>query len=190
MELRQLRYFVTVAEEESFTRAARRLHVAQPGISAQVRKLEDELGEPLLDRSDRSVRLTAAGVEVLPHARAALASAEAARSAVTELAGLTRGRVRVGTVPSCPVVELPGHLASFHRRFPGIDISLSEANGDDLVKAIEEGDIDVAVVGAAGEPNPRLRRVELTDERLLAAVRRDHPLAGRASHCVPCGVRH
>src|SRR6185503_5280934 len=93
MELRQLEYFVAVAEEASFTRGAARVHVAQPGVSAQIRRLEQELGEMLLDRSGRTVTLTEVGEALLPHARAALSSVDGARLAVDELAGLTRGRV-------------------------------------------------------------------------------------------------
>jgi len=92
---------VVVAEEASFTRAASRVHVAQPGMSAQVRRLESELGHQLLDRSGRSVRLTEVGSAVLPFARAALDAAANARLAVDELASLVRGQVPVGTVSGC-----------------------------------------------------------------------------------------
>src|SRR4051794_37700719 len=102
MELRQLAYLVAVIEEANFTRAAERVHVAQPGVSAQIRRLERELGQPLLDRSSRPVRPTAAGAAVLPYARAALAAAAGARAAVDELAGLMRGEVSIGTVTSLP----------------------------------------------------------------------------------------
>src|SRR5690606_35795735 len=116
MELRQFEYFVAVAEERSFTRAAARVRVAQPGVSAQIRRLERELGEPLFDRSGRSVRLTEAGSTVLPYARAALAAVAEAREAVSELTGLLRGRVVVGTLTAFPTHELdvPGLLAEFH----------------------------------------------------------------------------
>ena len=100
MELRQLEYFVAVAEEANFTRAAGRLHVAQPGVSAQIRRLERELGEELLDRSERAVRVTDVGAAVLGYARAALAAVDGARRAVDELTGLVRGHVAVGTVTS------------------------------------------------------------------------------------------
>src|SRR3954469_9522705 len=92
MELRHLEYFVAVAEEASFTKAAARVHVAQPGVSAQIRQLEQELGQPLFDRSGRSVRLTEAGTAVLPYARAALQAVERVRLTVDEMTGLLRGR--------------------------------------------------------------------------------------------------
>lgn len=92
MELRQLEYFVAVTEEANFTRAARRVHVAQPAVSAQIARLERELGQPLLDRSRREVRLTAAGEAVLPYARAALDAVRQAKTAVDELAQLVAVR--------------------------------------------------------------------------------------------------
>src|ERR1051326_6978131 len=115
IDLKWLRSFVVVGEEASFTRAASRVHVAQPGVSAQVRRLESELGQQLLDRSGRSVRLTEAGSAVLPFARAALDAVANARLAVDELAGLVRGQSMRGpsssrpTVRACPAgLEWPG----------------------------------------------------------------------------------
>src|ERR1035438_6139020 len=96
MELRQLEYLVAVAEEANFTRAAERVHISQSGVSAQVRQLEQELGQQLLDRSGRSVRLTEVGAAVLPYAHAALDAVGNARLAVDQLAGLVRGQVTVG----------------------------------------------------------------------------------------------
>src|SRR5215213_4795473 len=158
MELRQLEYFVAVAEETNFTRAAARVHVAQPGVSAQIRKLEREFGQALLDRSGRAVRLTEAGAAVLPYARAALAAVDGARLAVDELAGLLRGRVAVGTVTSVPSedLDLPGFLAHFHRDHPAVEITLSEDNSDRMIEALRDG-------------------------RLVAAVNRDEPLPARTA---------
>src|SRR5215470_6493098 len=109
MELRQLQYFVTVVEEANFTRAAARMHVAQPGVSAQIRQLERELGHELLDRGGRSVTVTEVGAAVLPFARAALAAVEGARLAVDELAGLVRGHVAFGMITS-HAFDIPGLL--------------------------------------------------------------------------------
>jgi DNA-binding transcriptional LysR family regulator len=108
MELRQLGYFVAVAEERNFTRAAQRIPIAQPAISQQIRRLESELGEELFVRDRRGIRLTAAGDALLPHARAMLAEAEHARAAVTALRGLHTGRLAVGFVLPLPVGE-QGH---------------------------------------------------------------------------------
>lgn len=178
MELRQLRYFVTVADEASFTRAAARLHVAQPGISSQVRQLERELGQSLLERSSRSVRLTQVGEAVLPYARAALAAVDGARTAVAELTGLLRGRVAVGAIPSCAVFDLPGLLAGFHERHGAVEITLSEARSDVLFAGLRSGELDVAVAAYSGsEPPPGIEAQVVADEPLVAAVARTDPLA-------------
>lgn len=176
MELRQLAYFVAVAEERSFTRAAAREHVAQPGVSAQIAKLERELGQELLDRGGRVVRLTEAGEAVLPYARAALAAVEGARLAVDELTGLLRGHVAVGTVTShnVDVAEL---LAAFHAAHPAVDITLAEAPSNDLVARLRTGDLDLAIV-SVGETVPEGLAFEVVaDEPIVAAVAHDHELA-------------
>src|SRR5690242_14356060 len=107
MELRHLQYLVAVVEEGTVTAAAARLHVAQPGVSAQLKQLERELGEPLLTRTSRGVTPTVAGEAVLPYARAALAAVEGAHLAVDELKGLVSGRVAVGMAPSLAATDLP-----------------------------------------------------------------------------------
>ncbi|MFG2909003.1 LysR family transcriptional regulator [Kitasatospora sp. NPDC048286] len=156
MELRQLRYFVTVAQHGSFTRAAQLLHLTQPGVSSQIRQLERELGHRLLDRSGRTVRLTPAGEAVLPHARAALASAAAAHRAAQEFGGLRRGHVRLGMVagaaltPPSELGTFPGlatTLAAFRQEHPGIDFSLAEDTTARMLTALREGRLDLAVVG-------------------------------------------
>ncbi|MGW6446599.1 LysR family transcriptional regulator [Lentzea sp. NPDC055074] len=181
MELRQLEYFVAVAESGSFTRAAERVHVAQPGVSAQIRRLERELGHDLLDRSGRTVTLTDVGAAVLPLARAALGSVESARRTVEEMAGLVRGAVRVGMVVSCGIMDLPELLAEFHTSFPAVEITLSEANSDSLISSLVDGRLDFALVGYAGaEPEGLSVRV-LADEPLVAAVAASDPWCGRES---------
>jgi DNA-binding transcriptional LysR family regulator len=181
MELHQLEYFVAVAEEASFTRAALRLSVAQPGVSAQVRRLERELGQALFDRSARTVRLTPVGAAVLPYARDALAAVAGARLAVEELTELVRGRVAVGMVRSCSSLELPDLLAEFHQRYPGVEIALSEANSDQLLDALRTGQLDLALVGLAGAPPSGIESLVVVDEALVAAVSHRDALAGRAT---------
>jgi DNA-binding transcriptional LysR family regulator len=181
MELRQLEYLVAVAEEASFTKAARRVHVAQPGVSAQIRRLERELGHELLDRSGRTVRVTEVGRSVLPHARAALAAVAAARTAVDELAGLVRGHVAVGMVTACASLDLTDLLASFNRQHPGVEISLSEGNSDQLVQGLRDSTLDLAWVGLAGPPPAGIETQVLVDEGHVAAVAAGDPLASRSS---------
>jgi DNA-binding transcriptional LysR family regulator len=192
MELHQLEYFVAVAEEASFTRAATRVHVAQPGVSAQVRRLESELGQPLLDRSGRSVRLTDVGTAVLPFARAALDAVANARLAVDELAGLVRGQVRVGMVSGCALPLLTELLAGFHRAYPGVSIVLTEESSDQLIGLLNQGQLDLALIGAAGAATAGaatagaatagaatagVETAVIVDEELVAVADSGHPLA-------------
>lgn len=180
MELRHLRYFLTVAEEASFTRAAARLHVAQPGVSAQIRQLERELGQPLFDRSARAVRLTEAGAAVLPHARAALAAVEGLRATVDELSGLLRGRVAVGMVAGSSALGVPEALAAFHDAHPGVEVTLTEADTAPMLEALREGQLDVAIAAFPGAAPEGIETRTLSDQPLVAAVGPDDPLAGRA----------
>src|ERR1700759_2995169 len=124
MELRQLEYLVAIVEEGSFTRAAARIRVAQPGVSAQIGRLERELGQRLLNRSRGDGTPTAAGSAVRPYARAALAPVESVRETIDELSSLTRGSVKLGTVNASGALGLADLLADFHSRHPLVEISL------------------------------------------------------------------
>jgi DNA-binding transcriptional LysR family regulator len=181
MELRQLEYFVAVAEQASFTRAATQLHVAQPGVSAQLRQLERELGHELLDRSGRQVRLTAAGAAVLPYARAALDAAGGVREVADELAELRRGEAALGMVTGCGGIGVPDLLAEFHVEHPAIEISLVEDASDRLAAAVTGGSLDVALIGRSGPPLERLDRQIVIDDTLVAAVEPAHRLARRSA---------
>jgi DNA-binding transcriptional LysR family regulator len=181
MELRQLEYFVAVAEERNFTRAAERVHVAQPAVSAQIARLEREVGQRLLDRSRRETRLTAAGDAMLPHARAALSAVANARLAIDELAQLVRGTVTLGTVTSHNV-DIPTLLADFHRAHPAVEITLSTDSSDALIDDVKSGALDAAIVSVGSDEVPSGLAVEVvTDEAIEAAVCLDDPWAGRTS---------
>ncbi len=184
MEIRQLEYFVAVAEEANFTRAAARVHVAQPGVSAQIRQLERELGAELVDRSARKVRLTAVGEAVLPYARAVLSGAAGARHAVEELTGMLRGRVAVGMVTACAALNFFDVLASFHERYPAIQITLSEANSDELLARLLDGQLDLAWVGTGGPLPPGVESAVLVDDPLVLALPQEHRLAGKRAVAV------
>ena len=181
MELRQLEYLVAVAEHANFTRAAERLHVAQPAVSAQIQKLERELGQPLLDRSKRTVRLTAAGEAVLPYAKAALAAVVDVSRSVAELTQLVSGTVAIGTV-TAHNVDIPGLLADFHASHPGVEITLSTDNSDVLIDHLRTGVLDVAIVSVGSDERPAGLDVEVvTDEAVDAAVCHDDELAREAT---------
>ena len=177
MDLRQLEYFVAVAEEANFTRAADRVHITQSGVSAQIRQFERELGADLFDRSGRMVRLTPAGAAALPHARTALAAADAVRHAIDDMNGLVRGRLRLGMITGCTVTPLFDALAAFHRRHPSIEIALAEDNSDVLIENVRAGTADIALVGAAGGIPEGLESLTIISEGLVAAVPADHRLA-------------
>ncbi|WP_335934795.1 LysR family transcriptional regulator [Streptomyces sp. PTD5-9] len=179
MELRQLEYFVAVAEERNFTRAAERVHISQSGISAQIRQLERELGAELFDRSARTVALTVAGEAALEHARAALAAAGAVGQAVGEVTDLIRGRLTVGMVIGCTLTPLFDALAAFHEAHPGVEISLLEGSSDRLLEGVRAGAVDLALIGAATAAPEGLDALTIISERLVAAVPAGHPLAKR-----------
>ncbi len=179
MELRQLEYFVAVVEEASFTRAAERVHVAQSGVSAQVRRLERELGQELLDRGGRTVTPTEAGTAVLPFARDALAAVAGARAAIEELSGLLRGHVRVGMVTAGPAVLLTGILAGFHREHPGVEITLTEGDSASLLDGVRDGTLDLACASLGPTPPAGVETQVLIDAAIVAAVAPDHALAQR-----------
>ncbi|MGW1159482.1 LysR family transcriptional regulator [Streptomyces sp. NPDC002513] len=177
MDLRQLEYFVAVAEERNFTRAAERVHISQSGVSAQIRQLERELGAELFDRSARTVTLTVAGKAALEHARSALAAAGAVGQAVGEVTDLIRGRLTVGMVIGCTLTPLFDALAAFHQAHPGVEISLVEDSSDRLIEQVRASIIDLALIGAATATPDGLDALTIVSERLVAAVPAGHPLA-------------
>lgn len=179
MDLRQLSYFVAVSEEGQFTRAAARVSVAQPAVSAQIRRLEGELGEPLFHRDKRAVTLTAAGEALLPHARAAIAAAERGRDTIASLRGVLHGQLRVGVAG--PVDHrFAETLGDFHRAHPAVEIAVTQVHNEPLLEAVANGDVDAAVVGVGAHPlPPRIRTCVVATEPLVLAVRRGDPLSSR-----------
>jgi DNA-binding transcriptional LysR family regulator len=180
VQLHQLRYVVCVAEERKFTRAAGRLHVAQPSVSSAVAALEHELGALLFHRARHEVVLTGAGEAFLPWARQVLADCEAGVAAVRDLMGLQRGRLSLGATPSLTTNLLPPVLAGFHADHPALELSVYEAGSRDLVRRLEAGEIDLAVIILPVD-RPWLTTSPLMEEELVLAVDAGHPLAGRRS---------
>lgn len=146
MNLRQLEYFVVIAEEGSFTRAAERLLVAQPSLSQQVGALEAELGGPLLERMPRGVRLTMAGQSFLPEARAAISHAERARRSARMALGLQAGQLELAALTSAAVGLLPSVLQRWQEQHPTIEVTLREfGHRRALDEAVRDGEGDMAV---------------------------------------------
>ncbi len=178
MELRQLRYFVAVAEHRHFTNAARDLGVAQPSISKQIRLLEEELGTPLFHRAPGGATLSAAGEALLPWARQVLDGVAAGVDEARQFGGLRRGRISVGATPSITTAILPRALARFRAEYPGIELRLHEAGSRDLVREIDSGLLDLALLIAPVTARS-LEAVPLIREELVLAVAAGHALAGR-----------
>ncbi|MEU4692238.1 LysR family transcriptional regulator [Actinoplanes sp. NPDC023714] len=180
MELRQLEYFVAVAEEQSFTRAATRLFVVQSAVSAAVKALERDLGVPLLERNSKRVLLTDAGEALLPRARFALDAARDARDAVAEVRGGLSGTLRIGTLTSIRVIDLPAILGEFHRRHPGVLLrtTASPSGSAGLLEAVTDRRLDLAFVSLPGSRSMAgVRLIALAESVLDLVVPEDHPLA-------------
>ena len=176
MEIHQLRYFVAVAEEGSFSRAAAKVRVAQPSLSQQIRKLEAEVGQPLFDRLPRSVVLTEAGRCLIDYARQILASIGDARRCVDELKGEVAGKVAVGAIPTIAPYVLPELVVTFQKHYPDVTLEIVEDVTEGVTRRIEAGELDFALTSPC-RPSPTLRRESLGTEPLLALVPEEHPLA-------------
>lgn len=180
MQIHQLRYFCAVARVRSFTRAAQRERLAQPSLSQQVRKLEDELGTKLFDRLGRSVRLTSFGEIFLPRAQAILRQVADAKQEIEDMAGVERGRLVVGAIPTVAPYLLPECLANFGRKFPQIQVSVVEELTADLLQRIQDGVIDLAVL-VLPVPGGNFVCQELLREPLYLVVPQNHRLASHPS---------
>jgi DNA-binding transcriptional LysR family regulator len=177
VELRHLRYFVAIAEERSFTRAAERLWVAQPGLSTQIRRLEGELGVRLFERHTRGVDLTKAGELFLERARVALAAAETASSTGRDLTAALVGSVRLGVASEARWRYASDLLHRFTRDRPGVELAVVEGYGGMLWRDLRDGRLD-AVLAPTGHASGDLRTLELGLEPWVVLVGTGHPLAG------------
>jgi len=175
MELRHLRYFVAIAEERSFTRAAERLWTAQPGLSSQIRRLEAELGVRLFDRHTRGVDLTDAGELFLERARAALAAAEDALATGRDLVAGLVGTVRLGLAAEMPAAFAPTLLAAFGRERPDVEVTVFESYGGALLRDLRDGRLD-AVIAPSLFGSAELRCLRLGSEPWVVLVGRGHRL--------------
>lgn len=176
MDFDQLRYFVQIADRQSFTRAAEDLGISQPALSRSIQKLEEELGQPVFERKTRSVALTDAGLLLQSRAQQVLTILEDARAEITDDG--QSGRVRVGAIPTIAPYFLPEVLQRFSREFPKATLIVQENTTDNLLKSCTQGEIDLAIV-ALPVPAKYLKVEELFEEELLLVLPPDHPLVER-----------
>ncbi|MFP5226083.1 MAG: LysR family transcriptional regulator [Acidobacteriota bacterium] len=180
MEFQQLRYLCAIVDTGSFSRAAEQCRVAQPSLSQQISKLEEELGTRLFDRLGRSVRLTDSGRTLLPHARAVLQQTELARIKVDGRRRDTRGTVTVGVIPTIAPYYLPERIAAFMRRFPESSLRVVEETTPVLVDSLKSLAVDIAILSLPLR-HREFEIVPLLTEKLYAALPPDHPRAGAAT---------
>jgi DNA-binding transcriptional LysR family regulator len=174
----QLTYFVTVAEYGNLTRAAAALHLAQPSLSTQLKRLERDLGTDLFERVPRGVALTLAGQQLLPLARQALADVEQIRRTANELTSPDGGTLRVGATPSLSSVLLPAALTAFHAQHAQVELKFVEAGSEDLIEQLERDQLDLALV-ILPVPHRAVETVLLAEEDLVVVVGPGHALADR-----------
>jgi LysR family hydrogen peroxide-inducible transcriptional activator len=180
MEFHQLRYVCAIAETGSFSRAAERCQVAQPSLSQQVLKLEEDLGAKLFDRLGRSVRLTEAGRAFLPHARAVLGQMETARSSVSDACADVRGSVAVGVIPTIAPYLMPRYTTVFAKKYPDAKLRIVEETTPILVEGLRDLSIDLAIL-ALPLRHKELELFPLRTEPLFAVLPENHPRAGAKS---------
>ena len=179
MDLRQLRFFLEVARSESFTRAAEKLHIAQPALSIAIRKLEEELEIVLFNRRDRKISLTAEGEVLARHAREILQGVNDARQELADLRGLLTGEVRVGLTPMLSSFFFPQIISSFKRSHQALQISIYGDSASNIQRMIESGEIDMGVI--AGKVPEGLDSHHMVREEVVACVHRSHRFAGRST---------
>jgi LysR family transcriptional activator of glutamate synthase operon len=180
MDIRQLRYLVALAEERNFTRAAAREHIAQPALSQQIRKLEDELGLALVERTTRRAEMTAAGELLVARSRRILAELESAHTEMLGLKGMQAGRVAIGAMHTMGPVDLSLALAIFHKRHPGVELTVREHASEEMAEMLRVDELDLAFLSVT-------ERIEshglglrlLVSEELVVLLPRDHALGAR-----------
>jgi LysR family transcriptional regulator, transcription activator of glutamate synthase operon len=179
MELRQLRYLVALADEQHFTRAAAREHIAQPALSQQIRRLEQEVGLALVERTTRRVTVTEAGRALVARARRILAEVDAATAEMQAFTGVRTGHVMVGTMHTMGPVDVSLALAVFHQRHPGVELTVREESSEELAEMLRDDVLDLAFLSVTERMESHgLGLRQLVSEELVVVLPGDHPLAG------------
>jgi LysR family transcriptional regulator, transcription activator of glutamate synthase operon len=180
MDLRQLRYLVALAEERHFTRAAAREHIAQPALSQQIRRLEEEVGLALVERTTRQVTITAAGELLVARARRILAELDAAQTELQGLRGIQTGHVTVGAMHTMGPVDVSLALAIFHGRYPGVELTVREMSSEEMAEMLRVDELDLAFLSVTERIESHgLGLHQLVSEELVVILPRDHPLSKR-----------
>lgn len=181
IELRHLRYFIAVAEELHFGRAAARLRISQPPLSQQIQILEEQIGARLLARTNRSVNLTAAGQQFLIDARQILSQVDAAAARAARLHQGETGELRIGFTSSAPFIKaVSDSLSRFRKRYPDVHLQMREVNTREQIVPLNEGELELGLMRNTRLPDT-LNWTLILREPLLAMVHRDHPLASSRS---------
>jgi DNA-binding transcriptional LysR family regulator len=181
MDIRQLSYFIGVAEHRSFTKAAEALHITQPTLSKMIRSLEDELAAQLFDRTVTPIDLTDAGAALLPSAKQVVLGMDRIKSEMDDVVRLAHGTVRLGIPPMIGMRFFPAAIERFHVRYPGIQLEMIEQGGKRIEADIEHGALDIGFVIEPIEHNDRFHAHPCIDERLSLVLHPEHPLAARGS---------
>ena len=182
MELRQLRYLVALADERHFTRAAAREHIAQPALSQQIRRLEQEVGLALVERTTRRVTVTEAGQTLVARARRILSEVDSATAEMQALAGVRTGHVMVGTMHTMGPVDVSVALAVFHQRHPGVELTVREQSSEELAEMLRDDGLDLAFLSVTERMESHgLGLHQLVSEELVVVLPRDHRLAARGT---------
>jgi LysR family transcriptional activator of glutamate synthase operon len=180
MDLRQLRYLVALAEERNFTRAAASEHIAQPALSQQIRRLEDELGLALVERTTRRVALTDAGELLVVRARRILTELESAETELQGLRGMYTGHVTIGAMHTMGPVDLSLALALFHERHPGVGLTVREQTSEEMAEMLRVDELDLAFLSVTERVESHgLGLYQLLSEELVAVLPQEHRLGSR-----------
>ena len=180
MELRQLRYLVALAEERNFTRAAAREHIAQPALSQQIRRLEEEVGLALVERTTRHVAITDAGEMLVGRARRILGEVDAARSELQGMRGVQTGHVSVGAMHTMGPVDISLALAIFHQRHPAVELTVREQSSEELAEMLRVDELDLAFLSVTERIESHgLGLHQLVSEELVVILPRGHRLGQR-----------
>src|SRR5690349_20824701 len=171
MDIRQLRYLVSLAEERHFTRAAEREHIAQPALSQQIRRLEDEVGMALVERTTRHVSITPAGELLVARARRILAELDSARAELQSLRGIYTGHVTVGAMHTMGPIDVSLALALFHERHPGVELTVREMSSEEMAEMLRVDELDLAFLSVTERIESHgLGLHQLVSEELMVVV--------------------